>query len=153
MFPLNYIPVNIRPFFIHPIGTVRGIGGDIKKKGLSLFSSTKRIDSSKRTSVQSGESFLCGFAVLVAFVGVVKIIIPVMVRCLPYPPTFMPHHILKTLILRTAGSIIPGATSPSSPCGSRLCKVLSNGDFIVVQITPPACCPISTGAGGVSSSH
>lgn len=77
-----------------------------------------------------------------------------MIRCLSDPSTFVPHHILETFVLRTAGGIIPEVPFAHHPCSvARLRKVLSNGDFVVVQIAPPAGCPVSTGAGRVPAGH
>ena len=155
MFPLDHIPVNIRPFFIHPVRTVRSIGGDVEKKGIVLvfLHETDRLLEEDIGAIP-GKFFQSCFAVTVAFVGIVKVIISVMVGCLPDPSAFVPDHILKPFVLRTAGSIVPEVPfSHHSGLVASFGKVLSNGDFVVVQIAPPAGCTVCTRTGGVPAGH
>ena len=97
------------PFRIHPIGAMRCIGCDIKKKWIILVIGNESHTFAKPHIRAIAIKFLKGSLTAPRtdpFIGIIKIIISPVIGCLSNSSATMPYGILKPPVLWTVWSIV-----------------------------------------------
>ena len=149
--------IRFSPLWIHPVGAMRSISGDIQKEWFFLVfgdeSHTFPKPHIRAIAIKFFKSSLPASGTD-PFVGIIKIIISPVVRCLSNSTATMPYGILETTVLRPMRGIISQMPFAShAGLVAIFSKEVGQGFFGWVHHCPPGTGSISTGHSRMISTH